>query len=127
MGLLVVSIISWLFAVLTLLLPFFLLSAGGGMMKASMTTSLITSVLVFQLLNVPCLLWLRRRMTTERAVGLAPLRLVLGLNTPVLLLTTFLAGRTLSPSDAFLFIGTSIVLWAAFGLGVIWSYREKVV
>lgn len=127
MGLLIVSIISWLCGLLTLLLPFFILSGGSGMMKASMTTSLITSVIVFQMLNVPCLLWLRQRMTTERQAGLVPLRFVLSLNTLVLLLTTFLAGRTLSPADAFLFIGTSIVLWAAFGMGTIWSYREKVV
>jgi hypothetical protein len=128
MNLIIASVISWLLGLAILLLPFYILEGKivGAQIRDPSTASLLASVLTFALLNMPGLFCLRKHCGEGRDARLFPAVSALIINAPVLLIVTFMAGRTLSFSEAFLFVGAFVVVGIAFGLGFVWSYQENV-
>ena len=129
MKLISLSIISWLLGLVILLLPVYALDgrfpvgAGSGLPTP---TTLVASVLTFALLNTPGLFCLKQLCGSDKTAQMSGALFALTVNAPILLIATYLAGRTLAPREAFLFIGTLVVIGIAFGLGFVWSCREKI-
>ena len=125
--LIVVAFVSWLLGlgVISALsyliyneLSFADLLGFGGM-------SLIASVFVFTGLYAPGLFWLRRRLRGCEPAVLFPLASALFLNAPLFMLLALMAGRKMVASEAILFASGLLTMGLIFGLGFIWSYREK--
>jgi hypothetical protein len=89
--------------------------------------SLIASVFVFTGLYAPGLFWLRRRLRGCEPAILFPLSAALFLNAPLFMLLALLAGRKMIASEAILFASGFLTMGLMFGLGFIWSYRERAV
>jgi hypothetical protein len=89
--------------------------------------SLIASVVVFTLLYAPGLFWLRRRLNGCEPAIFFPLAAALFLNAPLFMALALLAGRKMVASEAILFASGFLTMGLMFGLGFIWSYREKAV
>lgn len=89
--------------------------------------SLIASVFVFSGLYAPGLFWLRRRLRGCEPAIFFPLTSALFLNAPLFMLLALLAGRKMVTSEAILFASGFLTMGLVFGLGFIWSYREKAV
>jgi hypothetical protein len=89
--------------------------------------SLIASVFVFTALYAPGLFWLRRRLRGCEPAIFFPLASALFLNAPLFMLLALLAGRKMVASEAILFGSGFLSMGLVFGLGFIWSYREKAV
>lgn len=89
--------------------------------------SLIASVFVFTVLYAPGLFWLRRRLRGCEPAILFPLASALFLNAPLFMLLALLAGRKMVASEAILFASGFLTMGLVFGLGFIWSYRDKTV
>ena len=129
MKLIALSVISWLLGLAIILLPFY--PPGGGLpvrpaSEVHAPGALVAAVLTFALLNTPGLFCVRQLCGRDRSALTSGAFFALAVDAPILLLTTFLAGRTLAPRAAFLFIGTFVVIGVAFGLGFAWSCREKI-
>ena len=123
MNTIIVSILAWLMGFAVLFAPLFRLEGEHLDGDPSRWLLLMTSVLLFALLNLPGLLLLRPELQSPAGGGggrafAAP---VLALNVPALLLATLLAGRTLAPMEALVFTGTAIIVSLAFGLALLWS------
>jgi len=122
MNTIIVSILAWLMGFAVLFAPLFRLEGEPLDGDPSRWLLLMTSVLLFALLNLPGLLLLRPELQSPAGGGgrafAAP---VLALNVPALLLATLLAGRTLAPTEALVFTGTAIIVSLAFGLALLWS------
>jgi hypothetical protein len=88
-------------------------------------TSLIASAVVFTVLYVPGLFWLRRRLKGCEPAILFPLASSLFLNAPLFMLLGLLAGRKLVASEAILFASGFLTAGLVFALGFIWSYRDQ--
>jgi hypothetical protein len=89
--------------------------------------SLIAAVFVFTALYAPGLFWLRRRLRGCEPAIFFPLASALLLNAPLFMLLALLAGRKMVVSEAILFASGFLTMGLVFGLGFIWSYREKAV
>jgi hypothetical protein len=89
--------------------------------------SLIASVFVFTGLYAPGLFWLRRRLRGCEPAIFFPLASALFLNAPLFMLLALLAGRKMVASEAILFASGFLTMGLVFGLGFIWSYRDKTV
>jgi hypothetical protein len=87
--------------------------------------SLIAAVFVFAALYAPGLFWLRRRLRGCEPAVLFPLASALFLNAPLFMLLALLAGRKMVASEAILFASGFLTMGLVFGLGFIWSYRDK--
>jgi hypothetical protein len=87
--------------------------------------SLIASVFVFTVLYAPGLFWLRRRLRGCEPAILFPLASSLFLNAPLFMLLALMAGRKMVASEAILFASGFLTMGLVFGLGFIWSYRDK--
>jgi len=87
--------------------------------------SLIASVFVFTALYAPGLFWLRRRLRGCEPAVFFPLASALFLNAPIFMTLALLAGRKMVASEAILFASGFLAMGLVFGLGFIWSYREK--
>lgn len=89
--------------------------------------SLIASAFVFTALYAPGLFWLRRRLKGCEPAIFFPLAAALFLNAPLFMTLALLAGRKMVASEAILFASGFLTMGLMFGLGFIWSYREKAV
>ena len=127
--LIIVALISWLVGVGVIsAISYFIyeelsladLLGFGGM-------SLIVSVFVFTGLYAPGLFWLRRRLRGCEPAIFFPLASALFLNAPLFMLLALLAGRKMVVSEAILFASGFLTMGLVFGLGFIWSYRDKAV
>ncbi len=125
--LIIVALTSWLIGVGVISaisyfiyeeLSFADLLGFGGM-------SLIASVFVFTGLYAPGLFWLRRRLRGCEPAILFPLASALFLNAPLFMVLALLAGRKMVASEAVLFASGFLTMGLVFGLGFIWSYRDK--
>ncbi len=87
--------------------------------------SLIASVFVFTVLYAPGLFWLRRRLRGCQPAIFFPLASALFLNAPLFMLLALLAGRKMVTSEAVLFASGFLTMGLVFGLGFIWSYRDR--
>jgi hypothetical protein len=61
-----------------------------------------------------------------RPALLFPLSSALILNAPVFLLIALMAGRRMAVSEAVLFASGFLTMGTTFGLGFLWSGREKI-
>ena len=127
MKLLSISLGSWLFALLLILLAFSVLS-GQSIYSAHLNsvtvTSLITTALLFSLAYAPSLSWLRRQMGGCKPALLFPVASAIVLNIPVFLIQILAIGRTLAPTEAFFSIGAFLLMGTVFGLGFVWNYQD---
>ena len=89
--------------------------------------SLIASAVVFTVLYAPGLFWLRRRLRGCEPAIFFPLASALFLNAPLFMALALLAGRKMVSSEAILFASGFLTMGLMFGLGFIWSYRDKAV
>jgi hypothetical protein len=89
--------------------------------------SLIASVFVFTVLYAPGLFWLRRHLKGCEPAIFFPLASALFLNAPLFMALALMAGRKMVASEAILFASGFLTMGLMFGLGFIWSYREKAV
>jgi hypothetical protein len=87
--------------------------------------SLIASAVVFTVLYAPGLFWLRRRLKGCEPAIFFPLGAALFLNAPLFMALALLAGRKMVASEAILFASGFLTMGLMFGLGFIWSYRER--
>lgn len=129
MSLIFISVVSWLLGLVILLLPFLVLQTGASAEHPHGATPalLVSSVLIFALFNTPVLFCLTQGGRVGTSAKLSKAASALVINAPIFLIATFLAGRTLAYTEAFLFIGTLIVIGIAFGLGFVWSCQQKAV
>ena len=88
-------------------------------------TSLIASAVLFTVLYVPGLFWVRRQLNGCEPVIFFPLASALFLNAPPFMLLALLAGRKMVASEAILFASGFLTMGLVFGLGFVWSYRGK--
>ena len=119
MKLVLMSLVSWLSALL-ILSKFFI----GGQGLNVTVTSMIMAALLFSLAYAPSLSWLRQRMGGCKPVLLFPLASAVVLNTPVFLIEILAIGRTLAPSDALACIVAFLLMGTVFGLGFVWNYQN---
>jgi hypothetical protein len=130
MKLLITTILSWLAGIAAHLLPTYIIfkePLNTGDFIGIGLLSLIASLLVFSLLYLPGLLWLRRRLSGCRPASYFPLTAASILNLPIVLLIGLLyqfAGA-FSTGEAILFIFQFIVSGAAFGAGFVWHYQKR--
>lgn len=87
--------------------------------------SLIASMVVFTVLYAPGLFWLRRRLKGCEPAIFFPLASALFLNAPLFMTLALMAGRKMVASEAILFASGFLTMGLMFGLGFIWSYRDK--
>jgi hypothetical protein len=129
MKLLVTTILSWFAGVAAHLLLTYLIfkePLNSGDFLGIGGLSLVASLVVFFLLYIPGLLWLRRRLGECKPPIYFPLAAALPLNLPVFLLIGLLyqfAGA-FATGEAMLFICQFIVAGAAFGAGFVWHYQK---
>ena len=130
MKLLSISLGSWLFALLLILLAFSVLN-GHSWYSADLNsvtvTSLITTALLFSLAYAPVLSWLRKQMGGCKPALLFPVASALVLNIPVFLIQILAIGRTLAPTEAFFSIGAFLLMGTVFGLGFVWNYQDTAI
>ena len=128
MKLIVISFMAWLSGVAVISASSYLfydeLSAADFFGFAGM--SLMGAVIVCAALYAPGLLWLRKRLGGCKPAMLFPLSSALILNAPVFLLIALMAGRKMAVSEAILFASGFLTMGATFGLGFVWSKREKI-
>ena len=89
--------------------------------------SLMACLFIFTGLYAPGLFWLRRRLKGCEPAILFPLTSALLLNAPLFILLASLAGRKMVASEAILFASGFLAAGLVFGLGFIWSYRDRAV
>ena len=89
--------------------------------------SLMASAVVLTVLYVPGLLWLRRRLNGCEPAIFFPLASSLFLNAPLFMLLAVLAARKMVTSEAILFASGFLTTGLVFGLGFIWSYRDRAI
>jgi hypothetical protein len=89
--------------------------------------SFVASAVVFTVLYAPGLFWLRRRLKGCEPPIFFPLASALFLNAPLFMTLALLAGRKMVASEAILFASGFLTMGLMFGLGFIWSYRDKAV
>lgn len=130
MKLLITTILSWLAGVAAHLVPTYVLFKeplntddfiGIGLL------SFAASLLVFFLMYLPGLLWLRRRLGGCNPAIYFPLAAALLLNLPTVLLIGLLyqyAGA-FATGEAILFIFQFIVSGVVFGAGFVWHYQRR--
>lgn len=127
--LIIVALVSWLIGLGVISIISYLiydelsladLLGFGGM-------SLIASVFVFAGLYAPGLFWLRRRLRGCEPAVFFPLASALFLNAPLFMALALMAGRKMVVSEAILFASGFLTMGLVFGLGFIWSYREKAI
>ncbi len=128
MKLVSISLGSWFLGLAVILLAFFLvegasLSAAG--IRGATIMSLLVSALVYSLAYAPSLFWLR--LGGCKPLLVFPLVSALLLNLPVFLIGILAIGRTLVATEAFAFIGAFVLMGTAFGLGFVWSYRDRAI
>ena len=87
--------------------------------------SLIASMVIFTVLYAPGLFWLRRRLKGCEPAIFFPLASALFLNAPLFMTLALMAGRKMVASEAILFASGFLTMGLMFGLGFIWSYRDK--
>jgi len=130
MKLLSISLGSWLFALLLILLAFSVLD-GRSWYSADINsvtvTSLITTALLFSLAYAPVLSWLRKQMGGCKPALLFPVASAIVLNIPVFLIQILAIGRTLAPTEAFFSIGAFLLMGTVFGLGFVWNYQDTAI
>jgi len=88
-------------------------------------TSLIASSVLFTVLYVPGLFWLKRHLNGCEPAIFFPLASALFLNAPPFMLLALLAGRKMVASEAILFASGFLTTGLVFGLGFVWSYRSS--
>ena len=120
MRLVLISLVSWLFALL--ILSSFYTGEEKDLNVA--VTSMIMAALLFSLAYAPSLSWLRQRMGGCRPALLFPLASAVVLNTPVFLIEILAIGRTLAPADALACIVAFLLMGTVFGLGFVWNYQD---
>ena len=120
MKLVLISLVSWLFALLVL--SNFYVGDGKGINVA--VTSITMAALLFSLAYAPSLSWLRQRMGGCRPAALFPIASAVVLNTPVFLIEILAIGRTLAPADALACIVAFLLMGTVFGLGFVWNYQN---
>jgi hypothetical protein len=120
MRLVLISLVSWLFALL-ILSSFY---TGDEKDLNVAVTSMIMAALLFSLAYAPSLSWLRQRMGGCRPALLFPLASAVVLNTPVFLIEILAIGRTLAPADALACIVAFLLMGTVFGLGFVWNYQN---
>ena len=120
MRLVLISLVSWLFALL-ILSSFY---TGDEKDLNVAVTSMIMAALLFSLAYAPSLSWLRQRMGGCRPALLFPLASAIVLNIPVFLIEFLAIGRTLSPYDALACIMAFLLMGTVFGLGFVWNYQD---
>src|SRR5215510_367673 len=120
MRLVLISLVSWLFALL-ILSSFY---TGDEKDLNVAVTSMIMAALLFSLAYAPSLSWLRQRMGGCRPALLFPLASAIVLNVPVFLIEILAIGRTLSPYDALACIMAFLLMGTVFGLGFVWNYQD---
>ena len=120
MKLVLISLVSWLFALL--ILSNFYVGDGKDLNVA--VTSMLMASLLFSLAYAPSLSWLRQRMGGCRPALLFPLASAVVLNTPVFLIEILAIGRTLAPADALACIVAFLLMGTVFGLGFVWNYQN---
>ena len=125
MKLLSISLCSWLFALLLIVITFSFVS--GVDLSSATVTSLILTALLFSLAYAPSLSWLRGRLGGCRPFVLFPLVSAIVLNIPVFLIEILAIGRTLAPSEAFACIGAFLLMGTMFGLGFVWNYQDTAI
>src|SRR5215216_4451813 len=119
MKLVLMSLVSWLSALL-ILSKFFV--DGQGLNVT--VTSMIMAALLFSLAYAPSLSWLRQRMGGCKPALLFPFASAIVLNIPVFLIEFLAIGRTLAPSDALACIVAFLLMGTVFGLGFVWNYQN---
>jgi len=130
MKLLSISLGSWLFALLLILLAFSVLdgrSLYSTNINSVTVTSLITTALLFSLAYAPVLSWLRKQMGGCKPALLFPVASAIVLNIPVFLIQILAIGRTLAPTEAFFSIGAFLLMGTVFGLGFVWNYQDTAI
>jgi hypothetical protein len=127
MKLLSISLCSWLFALLSIVLTFSFMKGSGLDLGSATLTSLIITALLFSLAYAPSLSWLRNRLGGCRPFLLFPLVSAIVLNLPVFLIEILAIGRTLAPSEAFACIGAFLLMGTVFGLGFVWNYQDTAI
>jgi hypothetical protein len=125
MKLLSISLVSWLLALLLILVAFAIPEGqSAATFNSATVTSLILAALLFSLAYAPSLSWLRRRMGGCRPTLLFPLASAIVLNIPVFLIEILAIGRTLAAAEAFFCIGAFLLMGTVFGLGFVWNYQD---
>jgi hypothetical protein len=127
MKLLSISLCSWLFALLSIVLTFSFMKGSGIDLGSATVTSLILTALLFSLAYAPSLSWLRNRLGGCRPFLLFPLASAIVLNIPVFVIEILAIGRTLAPSEAFACIGAFLLMGTVFGLGFVWNYQDTAI
>ena len=128
MKLIAISIGSWLVGLSTILLTFYAVEGenlSAVDVKSATMMSLITSSLIFALAYGPSLFWLRRRLGGCKPALAFPVTSALVINLPVFLLGMLANGRTLAVTEALAFIGSFVLMGAAFGFGFVWNYQQR--
>ena len=128
MKLVSISLGSWLIGFSAILLTLYTLegaSLTGGDVKAATAMSLLTTALIFSLAYAPSLFWLRRRLGGCKPVALFPVASALVVNLPVFMISLLAIGRTLAAVEALAFIGSFILMGAAFGLAFVWNFQQR--
>jgi hypothetical protein len=82
-------------------------------------------MVIFTVLYAPGLFWLRRRLKGCEPAIFFPLASALFLNAPLFMTLALMAGRKMVASEAILFASGFLTMGLMFGLGFIWSYRDK--
>ena len=127
MKLLSISLGSWLFGLLSILLAFSTLerqSLYASNPGSATVISLMITALLFSLAYAPSLSWLRKRMGGCKPILLFPLASAIVLNIPVFLIEILAIGRTLAPTDALASIVAFLLMGTVFGLGFVWNYQN---
>ena len=127
MKLLSISLGSWLFALLLIVITFSFLNGTGLDLSSATVTSLILTALLFSLAYAPSLSWLRNRMGGCRPLLLFPLASAVVLNIPVFLIEILAIGRTLAPSEALACMVAFLLMGTLFGLGFVWNYQDTAI
>ncbi len=128
MKLVSISLGSWLIGLSAILLALYALegaSLNSGDVKSATAMSLLTTALIFSLAYAPSLFWLRRRLGGCKPVALFPVASAFVVNLPVFLISLLAIGRTLAAAEALAFIGSFILMGAAFGLAFVWNFQQR--
>ena len=127
MKLLSLSLCSWPFGFLLILMAFSVVE-GQSLYAINLNgvtvTSLIMTALLFSLAYAPSLFWLRKRRGGCKPAVLFPLASAVVLNIPVFLIEILAIGRTLAPLEAFFCIVAFLLMGTVFGLGFVWNYQD---
>src|SRR5262245_42145759 len=128
MKLISISLGSWLLGLSAILLTFSVVEGehlSAADVKGVTVMSLIIAALIFSLAYAPSLFWLRRRLGGCKPVALFPVASALVVNLPVFMISLLAIGRTLAAVEALAFIGSFILMVAAFGLAFVWNFQQR--